>query len=107
MINRRSVHGAVCMGNKLFVIGGKYNVTCEVFDSNSMRFSSIKQLNYKGFYYVSAVSFGGKILIVGAADSKGTERVCTYNLDNDKWYCTSYVSELEGAIVFISKLSVI
>ena len=53
------------------------------------------------------VSFGGKILIVGAAVSKGTEKVCTYNFDNDKWYCTSYVSKLEGAIVFLSKLSVI
>ena len=34
MINKRYLHGAVCMGNKLFVIGGEYNATCEVVDSS-------------------------------------------------------------------------
>ena len=42
IINKRYFHGAVCMGNKLYVIGGKYNATCEVFDSSSMKFASIK-----------------------------------------------------------------
>ena len=36
MINKRLDHEAGGMGNNLFVIGGFYNATCEVFDSSSM-----------------------------------------------------------------------
>ena len=63
MINKRSQHGAVCIGNKMFVIGGRNNSTCEVYDSSSKKFSCIKQLELSCFESVSAVPLGGKLLV--------------------------------------------
>ena len=57
MINKRSIHGSVCMGNKLFVIGAYHNATCEVYDSSSMKFTSIKHLDCS-FKCVAAVCVG-------------------------------------------------
>ena len=44
MINKRACHGQVSMGNKLFVIGGYYKFTCEVFDIISRRFTCINKI---------------------------------------------------------------
>ena len=44
MIHHRRCHGAVSMGNKMFVIGGRNNLTCEVFDSVSRRFTNVKEM---------------------------------------------------------------
>ena len=38
MIKERYCHASVSMGNKLFVIGGFKNTSCEVFDSFSRKF---------------------------------------------------------------------
>ena len=38
MIEERSHHAAVSIGNKMFVIGGSYTTSCEVFDSFSRKF---------------------------------------------------------------------
>ena len=43
MIRSKYEHGSVSMGNKLFVIGGRLDLTCEVFDSVSRTFSNIKE----------------------------------------------------------------
>ena len=104
MIYRRYQHGAVCMGNKLYVIGGKYNATCEVFDSRSMKFTSIKQLDDNCYYSVSAVSIGDKILIFGSSENN----ILTYDVEKNEWYCISNCfSEFDGGFESISKLSVI
>ena len=89
MINKRCLHGAVSMGNKLFVIGGDYNTSCEVFDSISIKFTSIKQLVQSCFKYVSAVSIGDKVLIFGSGYRAGKERCYTYYVDENEWYCKS------------------
>lgn len=107
MINKRSLHGSVCMGNKLFVIGGNYNATCEVFDSSSMKFSSIKQLERNCYYSVSAVSVGGKILIFCSYDRGGKGRVYTYFVDGNELHCEgNYFLEFQRGVGF-SKLFIV
>ena len=54
MIKERCNHAAVSMGNKLFVIGGLDNSSCEVFDDFSRKFiklnSEIKISNQKTIF---------------------------------------------------------
>ena len=104
MINKRCFHGAVCMGNKLFVIGGWKNSTCEVFDSSSMKFTSIKQLKTKSLEIASAVSLGDKILVFCSGDER---QILTYIVDNNEWYFQSNRSFDSGEFVCLTKLSVI
>ena len=107
MINKRCLHGAVSMGNKLFVIGGDYNTSCEVFDSSSMKFTSIKQLVRSCFKYVSAVSIGDKVLIFGSSYEELKERFYTYNVDKNEWYCESkHCFDLQDWVC-LSKLPVV
>ena len=42
MIEKRKYHASVSMGNKLFVIGGRYTTNCKVFDSYSRNLTKIK-----------------------------------------------------------------
>ena len=66
MINKRSHHGSLSMGNKMFVIGGVYNNTCEVFDSISRKFTAIKEIkgvDMDRLNYLRLVSIGNKIFV--------------------------------------------
>ena len=105
MINKRTQHGAVCNGNKLFVINGMNNVTCEVFDSISMKFTSIKHLDCS-FDCVTAVSIGDKILTICSSFGEVKERILTYNVDKNEWYYTSTKSFGFDRILRVSKLPV-
>ena len=49
MIEGRYKHFHISMSNKLFVIGGEYNLTLEVFDSVSRKFSYIKNEKFSRF----------------------------------------------------------
>ena len=65
MIKSRSCHASVSMGNKLFVIDGYFNTSCEVFDSLSRIFTVI---NYRfvstmGRSSCIAVCVGNKIIV--------------------------------------------
>ena len=54
------------MGNKMFVIGGNSDLTCEVFDSISRKLTYIKNLSLFHIYRVSsksAVTIGRKIIV--------------------------------------------
>ena len=42
MINGRALHAAVSMDNNMFVVGGNWKLSCEVFDSITRRFTNIK-----------------------------------------------------------------
>ena len=100
-------YGDVCNKNQLFVIGGDYNSTCEVFDSNSMKFTSIKQLERNCFKFVSAVSIGDKVLIFGSDYEEVKERFYTYNVDKNEWYCESkHCFDLQDWVC-LSKLPVV
>ena len=105
MINGRSLHGAVCMGNKLFVIGGKCNATCEVSDSSSIKFTFIKQLKINIFEYVSAVCVGDNLLVRGSSDGLRKKRILTYSVDKNEWHLESDVFFDFGGSICLSKLS--
>ena len=66
MINERSHHGSVSMGNKMLVIGGKSNTTCEVFESFSRKFTVIKEIkgvDMNQLNYLKLVGIGNKIFV--------------------------------------------
>ena len=87
MIEERYCHGTVSMGNKIFVIGGfkhlTWNLTCEVFDSSSRKFTNIKQLlglNNRVYYDTSVVSIGYKILFFYSTSSSANNKFQIYDV---------------------------
>ena len=64
MIESRNGHAAVSVGNKMFVICGQFDVTCEVFDSVCRKFNYIRQIVRSETHStkMSAVSIGYKII---------------------------------------------
>ena len=63
-IDNRSNHASVSMGNKMFVIGGYYTSTCEIFDSYSTKFTHIKSMNIQNYhFYYEAVCTGQTIVL--------------------------------------------
>ena len=70
MLNIRNWHSSVSMGNKLFVIGGRYYFDVEIFDSVDRNFTLIKcNSNFLtlGNYVQGACCIGSKILVVCAS----------------------------------------
>ena len=65
MIKRRNCHASVSMGNKLFVIGGYFNTSCEVFDNFSRKFTVINYrfVNTMGRSSCRAVFVGNTIIV--------------------------------------------
>ena len=93
MIVTRYKHGAVRMGNKMFVIGGNYNSTCEVFDSSCRKFTSIKELlvmDSLNYYGTSVVSIGYKIFAFSSFMNKENSRFQIYDVLNDQWCLEKY-----------------
>ena len=88
MIEKRYNHGAVSMGNKMFVIGGFEKLTCEVFDSNFRKFTSVKQLlglNNLGYYDTSVVSIGYKVLFFYSTSSNVNKKFQVYDVLKYQW----------------------
>ena len=87
MINERAGHGAVSMGNKMFVIGGVHrNNTCEVFDSISRTFTAIKKVEVVGRDWLSAVGIGNKILAFPNLDQCTIKSAQVYDVVKDQWF---------------------
>ena len=69
MLQGRIRHGTVSIGNKLLVIGGDYENTCEVLDGTTNKFALIKSLPkfkdnlYYLLYNIEAVRIGYKIYV--------------------------------------------
>ena len=92
MIEERCRHGAVSMGNKMFVIGGYKNstwsLTCEIFDSSSRKFTSIKKmvrlynLNYSD---TSVVSIGYKVLFFYSTSCNANNNFQVFDVLKDQW----------------------
>ena len=57
MKNKKASHETISMGNNMFVIGGDFFKTCEVFDSFSRTFIAIKEMH--GIYKVSSLPLVG------------------------------------------------
>ena len=87
MNKERSCHASVSMGNKLFVIGGYSNTSCEVFDSFSRNFTivnaslidTIKPFNFE------AVCVGNKIVVFCMQLKYLETKVFMYDVVNDSW----------------------
>ena len=94
MIEERSNHAAVSMGNKMFVIGGYDNTSCEMFDSFSKKFtninSKIKVSDIKECCFY-AYSFGKNILVFQDFQEPLKETlVYNYDVDKEKWKNVQY-----------------
>ena len=107
MIDERYCHGSVSMGNKLFVIGGNWNKTCEAFDSISRKFTAIKKIEITYTVMLSVVVIGNKIF----AFPKHIQFSCLlkhfyiYDVLNDQW-CVKDLSEVKY-VIGCSKLPIV
>ena len=73
MIEARSLHASVSMGNRMFVIGGWCTSTCEVFDSFSRKFTYIQSLReiekFTNYYFKpGCVSSGNSIVVFNVSE---------------------------------------
>ena len=85
MINERKGHGSVSMGNKMFVIGGNWNMNCEVFDSISRKFTFIKKIEVVDINCFSVVGIGNVIFAFPKHYSSTNKSVQVYDVLNDQW----------------------
>ena len=95
MIEERRNHASVSMGNKLFVIGGYGNLTCEVFDSYSRKFCCIKTLPdlANDIYKSAAICINNQVITFGELLFKHRfiqrcfkyTKIFTYNVETNKW----------------------
>ena len=87
MIKERYYHASVSMGNKLFVIGGYSNTSCEVFDSFSRNFTVVNESlieTIKPFNF-EAVCVGNKIVVFCMQLKYLETKVFMYDVVNDSW----------------------
>ena len=102
MIEKRRWHASVSMGNKLFVIGGKKSLSCELFSSRSRKFVYLKHsLNIQVFHksFLRSVCIGDKIVVCVMSKYGLGTKICTYDVCKQKWlYCDSKFSTKYTAI---------
>ena len=83
MIERREQHSLVVDKNKLFVIGGVFDIPieqrCEVFDRISANFDALKCIN--SIYCNRALSIGTKIFIF----QNDKPVIVSYDVGKDEW----------------------
>ena len=86
MIEERSSHDSVSMGNKLFVIGGHRTFSFETFDSFSRKFCLIKKCPsfMLDIECVQAVCIGNRIVIFDIYKSD-LPKMFTYNDEINEW----------------------
>ena len=85
LIERRCNHASVSMGNKLFVIGGEYTNSCEVFDSVSTKFNIVTYAPTKCLDICEAVCVGNKIMVFSTLLKSLKTNALTYDVINDTW----------------------
>ena len=87
MISGRYRHGAVSMGNKLFVIVGNLNETCEVFESCSRKFTTVKEIlkPKTSGCKISTLCIGYKILLFSWSEVFPVKQCLIYDVLVDEW----------------------
>ena len=84
MINERYGHKSVAVKNKLFVMGGRFINSCEVFDSSNNKFTLLKQPIPAPKNFLSnpsgVITIGSKIFVFRNMGS-----VTTYDFESDEW----------------------
>ena len=81
---RRCNHKSVAVKNKLFVIGGTFRNSCEVFDSTTKKFTLLRQPKFAPYYnlndYTEVLIIGSKIFLY-----QNNSKVITYDFENKEW----------------------
>ena len=74
MVEKRSYHAAVSMGNKMFVIGGFDTTSSEVFENFPKKFVKLNsEIKFSDFdKYIYALSIGNNIIVFQVALSKNS-----------------------------------
>ena len=89
LIEERSCHAAVSMGNKMFVIGGYWTTSCEVFDSYSRKFTTMNTSINKpaiGCWYFEAFGIGNIILVFHNFQDDLTDSIVyLYDVGKERW----------------------
>ena len=106
-IEERYNHGSVGMGNKMFVIGGSYCTTVEVFDNVSRKFTHIKQDELKFTVKLSVLGIGNQIFAFPKYYNSKIKRFYIFDFLNDQW-CVKEIElpEIEY-VISCSKLPVV
>ena len=88
MLEERNDHAAVSMGNKLFVIGGRYTTNCEVFDSFSRKFTEINsriKFSVIKKWYFDAICIGKYIVVFQRFRYHTNTIIYLYDVFENKW----------------------
>ena len=107
MIDKRSGHGSVRMCNKRFVIGGNDNNTCEVFDSISRKFTSIKKIEVTNTVGLSVVGIDNEMFAFHKLHSSGIKYFHIYDVLKDQWCVKEIDLNDVHCVICCSKLSVL
>ena len=86
MVEKKSDHASVSMGNKMFVIGGHKKSSCEQFDSFSRKFTLLRSFSNLSTIvsYCKAVCIGDYIIIFFGLDCNETKQYM-YDVDKQRW----------------------
>ena len=86
MVERRASHQSVAMKDKLFVVGGWIERSCEVFDSTCNKFVLVNPPPQDFTNYldetVKITSIGSKLIIFGDQ----TNSILFYDVENGEWH---------------------
>ena len=85
MIEERDLHASVSMGNKIFVIGGFSTSNCEVFDSTSKKFTSIKCLKKTCHGSFQAVCLDNILVVFNIPINSGKGQIYVYDTESNEY----------------------
>ena len=88
MIEERCFHASISIGNIMFVIGGWGTSPCEVFDSFSRKFTSIKSLTNIYESYFQAISIGNVIVVFSVSTLFSLDKetkIYQYNIESNDY----------------------
>ena len=100
MIERRDLHASVSMGNKIFVIGGFSTSNCEVFDSTSKKFTSIKCLKKTCHGCFQAVCLDNILVVFNIPINSGKGQIYVYDTECNEYSAVN--SEISEKLVHVS-----
>ena len=108
MIEPRYNHGVVSMGNKMFVIGGYKNLSCEVFDSISRKFTYIKNMlvHLYDIKHVRVVGIDRKIILFPDLPY-GNDHVHVFDTVKDDWCIRTNLISGVKSVISCSKFPII
>ena len=105
MVEERSDHSAVSMGNKMFVIGRNHDLNCEIFDSYSRKFCAFKiktlDMGYR-HTCTRAVCVGNKMKLFYGDNGKVS--MCVYEESEKKPVKHLFVGKITLPVLIVLNL---